>query len=68
MINERLDINHDYTDFPVCPHCGYAEHDHWELRGEDGETDCNACGKPFLWARHTRITYSTSIPKEKADG
>lgn len=65
---ERIDIDHRSTDAPVCPYCGYAERDAWEWQGEDGETDCGACEKPYYWSRFTRVTYSTSIPKEKPDG
>ncbi len=53
------EINTERTCEPVCPHCGKTVSEPWELYGEDGETECGWCEKPFRWARHTRITYTT---------
>mgnify|MGYP003395084511 CR=1 FL=1 len=35
----------DWTDNPVCPHCGYVERDAWEIdfgAGLDGDNEVNA--------------------------
>lgn len=60
---------HEYTDEPICPHCGYEHRDAWEWNlGPglecDGEVDCDSCGKPMLVSRHCSITYSTKAKKE----
>lgn len=56
MIRE---IDHEYTDEIVCPHCGYEHSDSWEYE-EDGEEDCHECGKPFYSGRDLSVTYWTS--------
>ena len=57
MSNE---IDHDYTDDPVCPHCGEVHQDAWEWREDDGECDCGKCEKPFFYTRHISVSYSTT--------
>lgn len=53
------DIDHEYTDKMICPHCGCACSHAWELSGEDGETDCGRCLKPFSWSRMVSVSYTT---------
>lgn len=51
-------MNHEHTDDAICPYCGRAHQDIWEL-GDSYERDCNSCGRTFLVERHVSITYST---------
>ena len=51
--------NTDYTDEPVCPHCGNEMSDAWELQHEVNEVDCGWCDKPMKVIRHIEVTYST---------
>ena len=57
-------MDHEHTDYAVCPHCGYADHDSWELDlgpglEGDGETSCASCGEDFFVSRNVTVTYST---------
>lgn len=57
-------MNTDYTNEPICPHCGEANGDAWELRLGDGEctdTDCDHCSEPMTVSAHIEITYSTEM-------
>ena len=58
-MNHDKEIDHDYTDFVVCPWCGYEEPDSWEY--EDGdETTCNECGGGMKVETHESISYTTA--------
>ena len=53
---------HKYTDFAICPYCGYEDYDIWELGLSDGETTqtcCVNCGKIFAVTAHVTVQYST---------
>lgn len=60
------EIDHEYTDKPVCPHCGHENgEDLWEY-GEDGalykedtpvEMECSSCEEEFR-ATCVYISYS----------
>jgi hypothetical protein len=61
----------EHRDEPICPYCGHAEKDAWEINfgpglEGDGETDCGECGKAYWISRHATITYSTK-KKESSD-
>lgn len=54
----------EYQDAPICPHCGHAQRDAWDInfgQGIEGDTeiDCGECEKTFMASRHCTITYST---------
>lgn len=51
-------FSHDWEDSITCPHCGNVDEESYEL-DDVGETECNACGEPFSYERHTMIRYST---------
>ena len=53
------EINHEYTDEVVCPHCGYEHTDSWD-RPDSDEDECGECGKPFQYSRSTTVKYSTA--------
>lgn len=44
----------------TCPYCGHQNQDSWEVSGDDGETDCGACGSTFSYERIVDVSYSTS--------
>lgn len=52
--------NTKYTDEICCPFCGYEHSDSWELRSDDGDTDCGSCGKTFTYRRNVTVDYVTS--------
>jgi len=57
-------IDHEYTDAPVCPHCGYID-EHWMdwlrnyEKGENGEQHCSRCGEKYLWSVAWSVTWKT---------
>jgi len=62
----------EYTDFPICPHCGHRHRDVWEWdfgAGIEGATDkdCDQCNKPFFVAKFARITYTTKALRTDAE-
>lgn len=52
-----IEIDHEYTNEIVCPHCGYEYTDSWEM--QDGKRNCCECDKPFSVDRDVSVTYST---------
>lgn len=54
-MDEELDTS--YCEFATCPWCGYEEKDSFEL--DDGEGECNSCGKPIEIYRNVDVHYST---------
>lgn len=60
------EIETDYTDKPVCPHCGYEKSDAYELFGpadDDAECECGYCGAEYKIVRHVSVSYSTKKPE-----
>lgn len=54
-----------HTAAPICPHCGYAERDAWEIDFSSRDTTtiwCESCGGEYLVTQHIEITYSTRKP------
>ena len=55
----------EYTDFPVCPHCGAEEKDYWEIMdehtgdGDETEFECGACGGSVVVEIHMSLNFST---------
>jgi uncharacterized Zn finger protein len=62
------EIDHEFTDEAVCPHCGHKFSDSHEFFREyphsSVKVDCDACGKEFVLERDWDVTYSTAKPKE----
>lgn len=60
------DLDTSYCDLATCPWCGYEDKDSFELE-DDGEYECNSCGKPFVVCRNVDVHYSTNkvIKEEK---
>jgi len=64
------EIDHEFTDEVVCPHCGYVLSDSWDFDDGDG-ADCPECNCKFKISVHHTIEYSTKIlnaPQEPAGG
>lgn len=56
------DIDHEYTDEVVCPHCGHKHRDSYDFFGdsdEDVNAECDECGGVFVATRNVSIDYST---------
>ena len=65
------DFDTDFTDEPVCPWCGEAQGDAWELFKDasgDVEAECADCGKPIMMTQDVTVTYSTWKPKAGEEG
>ena len=67
-IEPVTEIDHHYTDDPVCPHCGYRRRDAWEINfgpclEGDTEIQCGNedCERIYQVSRNCSITYSTSV-------
>ena len=64
----RAALDRCHTPEPICPYCGKAQSDAWEidlgpgLEG-DGEMECGWCEREFYISRCVAITYTTK-PKE----
>lgn len=58
-----------YTDEPICPHCGKSVSDAWEINfgatgDEETELECGHCEKPFTVSRRITVKYCTSKLKD----
>lgn len=60
---ENLDL--EFNDLPVCPHCGAVEKDYFELLDEDTgdgdeiEYECGDCGGVVTAEVHMSLNFST---------
>jgi len=61
---EEDEIDCEYTDEIVCPHCGQMHSDSW-VYSDSGIYDCEECEKPFSYERNVSVTYSTSKEEYK---
>lgn len=52
------EVEHEYTNEVVCPHCGEELMDSWELY-EEGEYQCDECGEEYHYERNIIVTYTT---------
>jgi hypothetical protein len=62
------EIDHEWTNDAVCPYCGYADKESWELDGEDGqegETTCGSCERDFIYYRNVSVTFTTMKIEDK---
>jgi transcription initiation factor TFIIIB Brf1 subunit/transcription initiation factor TFIIB len=62
-------IDHKFTDEVVCPYCGEILGDSWEL-DDDGEIECDECGKVYDYVRNISVSYSSQprTTKEESPG
>jgi DNA-directed RNA polymerase subunit RPC12/RpoP len=51
----------EYTDEPVCPHCGESVYDAWDYDFQDDVyyVGCPNCDKPIEIVKNRSITYNT---------
>ena len=60
------EIDHEYTDEIVCPHCGYEYNDSIEIGDQDQDETCIECGEYFSISVHYEVHYSTDKETYKA--
>ena len=60
------EIDHEFTDEIVCPHCGYKVSDSWEWPDE-GKGYCEVCGRHYKYTRDVSVTYCTEKIDEDKD-
>lgn len=59
------EIDHEYTIYPTCPHCGHEDADWWEGDGvgvDDGESwvdECGNCGKKYIARKLESVRFDT---------
>lgn len=58
QINE---IDHEYTDNPVCPYCGreYVDDEGYFTNEEGFEEECDECGKKFYISANISVSYTS---------
>jgi len=66
-----MNLGTEYTDAPVCPHCGHERHDAWEIdfgsgTGNTAEIWCSNCDEPYEVSRHCEVTYCTAKLRPKS--
>lgn len=64
MTIKAVEFDTTLTTDPVCPLCGHAETDAWELDfgpGLDGDAtlSCDSCGGDYFAERITHVYYTT---------
>lgn len=52
--------DHTITKSIICPYCGDEIEDSWEYEDDEGDIQCEYCGKNFHYERHTTIKYTTT--------
>lgn len=67
-----MTIEHEFTSFPVCPHCGSVDPDAWEyeaeaINDEVVEVSCGVCGKDMRCVPHVTVLWTTSKVQEDDD-
>jgi DNA-directed RNA polymerase subunit RPC12/RpoP len=61
-------IDHDFTDAPICPNCGFKDQDWWDgltfdvRDGSEWTAICSNCGKDYMIRACVSIEFSTRIP------
>lgn len=50
--------DHEWSDEPICPHCGHKFKDAWEW-SDSGEHECCECGKLFFYERTLYVRWTT---------
>lgn len=57
------EIDHEFTESIVCPHCGHSHSESWEYFRDDqyAQTiNCIECDKPFSCEMEVDVTYITA--------
>ncbi|AFK87433.1 MULTISPECIES: hypothetical protein [Thermoanaerobacterium] len=55
-----MDYDTFQTEEMICPYCGYANPDSFEFGDNEGERECENCGKMFEYTREIEIRYTTT--------
>lgn len=66
--DSQPEIDHEYTDNPVCPYCGYVCGDTWELdfgTSEETTVTCCECERDYIVSAHFSVNYSTRKSETK---
>lgn len=63
-MGEEFDTE-DNTEM-ICPWCGCEQSDVFEY-GEEGDTECDECGREFLYDTTITVTYTTTKKEVNAD-
>lgn len=67
------EMKHYDKNVIVCPHCLDEDHEVFDYPsglsqdGDETETECVACGKPFTVSLNVSYTYTTRVPDEEDD-
>lgn len=61
---EKVELNidgeeHENEENLICPFCGVEDYDSWELKEDEGETDCSSCGSEIKYQRNISIDYDS---------
>lgn len=48
-----------YKDDLVCPHCGHAHSDSWELSDDDSSFECHSCSAKFQYETERSRTFTS---------
>lgn len=66
---EQKSIDHEWTDRPICPSCGYEFYDAWDMGFEGDEStievECD-CGAVFDATMSITTRFSTELKKSDA--
>lgn len=65
MKSDYFELGTDRENLPVCPWCGEIHQDYFDMN--DGEQECQECGKPFI-VETIREYYFTTVKMEVKDG
>jgi ribosomal protein L37AE/L43A len=59
QVKTGVKIDSEMTQKATCPHCGYEEQKCFDWVDDNGEHDCENCGKTYSYERTVIINYST---------
>ena len=65
---QNMSFNTNSQDKAVCPYCGYADIDSWELLSdwdESGTTWCPECDEKYEWSVYISHSYTTNKIEEE---
>ena len=65
-----MSISHEWTDVPICPHCGQSDQDWWDglPPKNDGDTwtaECGNCGQEYTVTMCVTATFDTKPAAEE---
>jgi transcription elongation factor Elf1 len=55
-------IDHNHTNYPVCPYCGHVDKDSSEIdfsSSEVAEVTCGECDMDYTLIQHIEITFTS---------